>query len=1169
MYQGFVDSFVSNVDSALDVDSHNAKRPKLNAVHKAVDARFALGADNNAYMQCGLTVLNVGTVGRDLELAPASLYSSDAVKGLKAGLIAAEMKENAKDNRNKDKELSFVADHVKRTFLSIQEVVNFLVAAEPALKGLERRSVYELSKEPLFPTMLRLLLFLIVDRDEEQAANYLPAEVYAHVNKLRELIQGAGTTNKETTAREKIHPPGQMPDWLSSAEEDVAKARRNEETAKVSEATAKASQVQAEQERDAADTQRDEADTKLNDARRRKRYYKGQAVDARRAKENATEAKESAIAAQTVAENARLDAVTALVIAQQRQQEAETARQNAETAQAGAEADARKALDRAEKVSEAANMEVERAQANAIERESEAKRAQEGARSALESAVESGRRAEEATEYAEAQIKAASAEASAARAEAEAARAEAEASRAEAATASGAREKSEEEIRLFKEQDVKLRQVAEQMRKRAEETNDRTLIALQQLERAEQQIKNLEDENGRLKQAYTPTSTSAAISYMHHRGLFGHRAPHEAASTDPSTTDSVLRYYTPQHAALTLRIARNLPSVHLSDAALSGVPSFDERCHIEALEAIGGDFAIDEACEAEGSKPVLSTPRQVRWLPTGPLASEACTASILEHASARVSRVANASTACLSKPARLLMLATAARFKLDQIEPLQAISRAMVDGLEDDLPQLGTDGGQSLVTRPVATIGGRLLLAHDAYEEHAAPTNAMMLATAVESWTPEARRQNAEHRRMEGDSTVFLCPPSDSISFHPAPTPAIGAPPVDRPANPIDAAAGARPNEYRRSDLLRLLRYGLFYATLPTREEVKAKQDAMLEGLTGTAEGRRDGLWNEFHREIAISTDRLFVFVKTLSGLIGDDVDSLISPADEATMRAAKEMREQRKVIAERVTAFHSKLVETLVGGVLKESKLQLATLNPNTTPVVIDGDVRKQINDLASGESGRPFFEANVALRQMVDRSQDTGTSLADFVSSITKIVSDLQNTMESNNVNSESLGATLAELSAPRNSYFILLKADVAAAIRESFDRFTVESRCRGIGRKVSLWELIEGCDDTLSSRFAAFVGHVLIQNRTGTGVSALYVGRLTREVNASSAMVSLQRLCNHALAHAAATQAPVFTSETGRQDYFGAMLPEIVSFGGSRRVSRYSGPINQGGWIGGLGY
>jgi len=385
----------------------------------------------------------------------------------------------------------------------------------------------------------------------------------------------------------------------------------------------------------------------------------------------------------------------------------------------------------------------------------------------------------------------------------------------------------------------------------------------------------------------------------------------------------------------------------------------------------------------------------------------------------------------------------------------------------------------------------------------------------------------------------------------------------------VAAGAGARPNEYRRSDLLRLLRYGLFYATLPTDAELKTKHDAMLAGLTGSAEGRREGLWNEFQREVAISTDRLFCFVKTLSGLIGDNVDSLISPADEATMRAAKEMRDQRKVIADRVTTFHSKLVETLIGGVLKDSKLQLATLQPNTTPVVVDGDVRKQIQDLASGESGRPFFESNVALRQLVDRSQDTGTTLADFVGSVTKIVGDMHTSMSSDAVDGGSLGATLAELSMPRNSYFILLKDDVSAAIRESYDRFVVEARVRGIGRKVSLWELVEGKDDTLSSRFAAFVGHVLIQNRSSVGVSALYVGRLTREVNASSALVSLQRLCNHALQYAAAVEAPDFTSATGRNDYFSNTLPEIVSFGGVRAVNRYHGPWNQGSWISGSWY
>ena len=33
---------------------------------------------------------------------------------------------------------------------------------------------------------------------------------------------------------------------------------------------------------------------------------------------------------------------------------------------------------------------------------------------------------------------------------------------------------------------------------------------------------------------------------------------------------------------------------------------------------------------------------------------------------------------------------------------------------------------------------------------------------------------------------------------------------------------------------------------------------------------------------------------------------------------------------------------------------------------MVVDGAARKELNELASGESGRPFFEANVAVRNL-----------------------------------------------------------------------------------------------------------------------------------------------------------------------------------------------------------
>ena len=66
-------------------------------------------------------------------------------------------------------------------------------------------------------------------------------------------------------------------------------------------------------------------------------------------------------------------------------------------------------------------------------------------------------------------------------------------------------------------------------------------------------------------------------------------------------------------------------------------------------------------------------------------------------------------------------------------------------------------------------------------------------------------------------------------------------------------------------------------------------------------------------RELAISTDRVWTFVRTLSGLIGEDADSIIMAADESAMRASQEMERQRRAIADRVTQFHARLVETLV----------------------------------------------------------------------------------------------------------------------------------------------------------------------------------------------------------------------------------------------------------------
>ena len=61
--------------------------------------------------------------------------------------------------------------------------------------------------------------------------------------------------------------------------------------------------------------------------------------------------------------------------------------------------------------------------------------------------------------------------------------------------------------------------------------------------------------------------------------------------------------------------------------------------------------------------------------------------------------------------------------------------------------------------------------------------------------------------------------------------------------------------------------------------------------LANSPEARRDALWSEFRRHVGISQDRLWVFLRLLSGTVGGDVNEVITMADEATLRATRRCR--------------------------------------------------------------------------------------------------------------------------------------------------------------------------------------------------------------------------------------------------------------------------------------
>lgn len=276
-------------------------------------------------------------------------------------------------------------------------------------------------------------------------------------------------------------------------------------------------------------------------------------------------------------------------------------------------------------------------------------------------------------------------------------------------------------------------------------------------------------------------------------------------------------------------------------------------------------------------------------------------------------------------------------------------------------------------------------------------------------------------------------------------------------------------------------------------------------------EATRATLWNEMLREISISSDRLWVFVKLLSGAMGESAETLLTVADEAAQKAQRAFEAARKDIADKTAAFHVKLVEIVTGGILRGSKLEAIPdhqdENEDFPPglFVADAEMAKEIRALASGESGRPFFEANVAIQGVLRAKNGKKVPMKDLIASLEPIVQQLNSSMQAELSNASGGALGLAALSAPRNSYMVSLRDDVVAALRIAHDRL-----CNELGsRQISLWELVEGASGTLSLRFAEFVAQVLVATRASSGTAALYVSHQMITTNVHQARAALGRL------------------------------------------------------------
>ena len=693
------------------------------------------------------------------------------------------------------------------------------------------------------------------------------------------------------------------------------------------------------------------------------------------------------------------------------------------------------------------------------------------------------------------------------------------------------------------------------------------------------------------------------VPYAVVRGLVGQRGPTEPACASQCPTDALLPYAAPSLDAFVrhvLPVKRMLahspdPTEEDVDEALKGcAPHTHSASDVgEALALLQDDFAITGVAPASKLDPKrcgVEVPHEVRWLPQGPRANTMCRVAVLEHAAARCTQVANQADVA-PEVARTLRDA-ALSLKLQQLQPLYALNEAAA--FQDAPHPLGTK--TKLVTRPCAVVRGTLSFPVDAGIARAPETKEKRdddLSTAMnELAVPTATMRN-RLRRSGQASNVYVAPSPDALGFHPAPSAPTGADAEGAGDEGASAAAASTadqaseavsPSDYDPAMWRRVINRAIVAAAAlvpssPAPDVVASFLDTNKSDADGAgavnARSRRQGLWNEMLRHVAISQDRLWVFVRLMSGCIGGDVQEVITMADAATLQASKAIEDQRLQISKRVSDMQAKIVETVVASMLKKSEMTMSI--DNDSVAVIDAEARKQLQELSSGTSGRPFFEANVALKNLTERN-DNPPRLQEVLNSLANVGLQMQSTLEQSLADPSAASASLVELSHPSNSYFVSMRADAVAAIRSAHERLNTEMGMMGGRRRLALWELVEGGCQVLTNRFAELCGFLLVQARTSTGVSAMYVSHNMIYTNASQARVALAKLVAAASAYVArvsppALDVPDLQKERWRVIAAGERVTDISITATPRSLPREPlfAPISASGWtnVGGRWY
>lgn len=693
-------------------------------------------------------------------------------------------------------------------------------------------------------------------------------------------------------------------------------------------------------------------------------------------------------------------------------------------------------------------------------------------------------------------------------------------------------------------------------------------------------------------------SASAAVARCAELGLVGVRGPHQPAPTDTdgkNGPDGRVVYAHPKlqdsqlHARLRLldRVcARRGMAVRPDERRAASSEAFDER---NSFATIAAELAVEahghftnrgfassrysRSKISEASDGTLEPARFVRWMPRPRCAISklVATAAALEHEHLAKAAIVDAlaPTTTAAAPAgdapttTVVALRTqSVAAKLRQIPLLQWLSALSSD--ESALVEKLLAPHAPMVTRPCYVDRNGKLYTSGLPMEVCSDTDKAKVEECFKGNAFGCAARAARTSANPATGTFTFSEASFGAVGLDGAKPATAVPTaalsdgeigmiddLQRQAQRVLEAANGGGDGERHLDLLfnkrvrAILQLGVRVATeelavqgaiaRAERASERAK-DADKDAAKNPVLQRRSGLWAEFLRSLAIGNDPLWVFVKTLSGFLGEDINSVITMADDAAIRASRAIEQQKLAIAKRVSETQARIVETIVTALAKDSRLAFDK-NSAGALVVVDNETRAQLKEIASGTSGRPFFEASQALHALRAGDASKQTTLEALLADVTNAGHAIQSQLIENmagltDATASGFGAgmaSLAELSQPHNSYFVNMKPDVVAALKSAHEKLSVEMAFQGV-RDIRLWELIEGGCDDLSARFAEATALVLAQLRASGGVNAMYVPKHAIETNALQARMAMAKLSNLATAYAMRVSAPSTTAGDG---------------------------------------